>query len=156
MTTVAFLQNQWFHNPDNVRRMLAKRPESRERLIRYALFAGCLTGRRLKAAFGDGIDEITWEEISPEIGGHASSVFPADANHVVAVLDKYQPTLVLTFGKLATDCIARIRAGGYGISHTLSGPHPAARVGDVVGMLRTMAERWRAIAGAMRCGADCE
>jgi hypothetical protein len=48
---VAFLQNQWFKDPDRVRQMLTRaesddiREKLRDRMIHYALFAGCLTGR---------------------------------------------------------------------------------------------------------------
>lgn len=49
MKTVAFLQNMWVR-PHQVA-VVAKdgaASDMRERLIRYALFAGCVTGRRLK------------------------------------------------------------------------------------------------------------
>ncbi len=59
MKIIAFLQNMWVRDPEKVRRSLEReedleiRAEHRLRYIEYALFAGCLTGRRLEALRGD-------------------------------------------------------------------------------------------------------
>jgi hypothetical protein len=50
---LAFLQNQWFHDPDHVRGILERHPQARRRIIHYSLFAGCATGRMLKTALGE-------------------------------------------------------------------------------------------------------
>lgn len=63
MTIVVILQNQWFKDPEGIRAMFAEHPERRERYIEAFLFMGCLTGKRLRSAFGDELcDEIIWEE----------------------------------------------------------------------------------------------
>src|SRR5688572_11378836 len=101
MSVVAIMQNQWFHNPERVRRLMETRPEARERLIAYALFAGCKSGRVLRSVFGDLCDDFVWEEASREIGDRASSVFTADLAHLRAVVEKHQPRIVLAFGRVA-------------------------------------------------------
>lgn len=57
MKIVAFLQNSWFPAKSiaTVKRAYEGRPtpEGRARLTRAYLFFRCLTGRRLKAAFGE-------------------------------------------------------------------------------------------------------
>lgn len=132
MKIVAFLQNQWFKDPEGIKAMFAEHPERRERYIEAFLFMGCLTGRRLKSAFGEELcDRIVWEEISPEIGSHASSKFPPDPEHIEAVIRKHQPDVVVCFGKLASDGLRKtiVRLGPEPISgfRILYGPHPAAR-----------------------------
>jgi hypothetical protein len=122
MTIVAFLQNQWFKNPESIRAMYERNPERREKLNKLFLFAGCLTGKRLRAAFGDLCNEIIWENASREIGGKSSANFKPDPAHIKAVLDKHKPDLILLFGKNAT----------HGVTQHWSGPkiiypHPANR-----------------------------
>lgn len=141
MQTLAFLQNQWVRNPERVERMIQLKGERyRQLFIRYALFAGCLTGRRIKAAFGDDIDAIAWDETSPEIGGKASSRFPADLEHMRRQVEHYQPKLLLAFGVPARDAVKALDCG----LPVVYGPHPASRQADVVLRLREMAEQYRA------------
>jgi len=85
---LAVLQNQWFPDQDRVRAILLKTPESRRRILRYALFAGCRTGKVLKSVFGDRCDDIIWENASPQIGGRAASSFQADTQHHVRCVSK--------------------------------------------------------------------
>jgi hypothetical protein len=125
--------------------MLARNDEVfRSLFIKRALFAGCLTGRRLRAAFGELHEDIHWEEISREIGGHASSVFPADQKHIVEVLANEKPKIILTFGKLAGAAIepaisAALANGDLDWRpHMISGPHPAARGVNTVDDLNRM------------------
>lgn len=142
---VAFLQNQWFKDPERIKSIIAKRialelrgdgdnmtaHEVREEYIAYFLFLGCLTGRRLKAVFGDETRRIVWEEVSREIGGHASSCFPADDAHIREVLDRHKPDIVLAFGKIACDALSRLRPAA---ATLIRGPHPAARSGAMAGL----------------------
>lgn len=146
MKIVAFLQNQWFKDPEGVARMFAENPKRRERYISAFLFMGCLTGRRLQQVFGEELcDQIVWEEISPEIGGHASSKFPADPAHIERVLRKHAPDVVLAFGKLAGDGLLstlsnpRLRELPHGFK-ILYGPHPAARNGAIEGLRKMKSE----------------
>lgn len=105
---LAILQNQWVKNPERVRAAIAasKDPVAyRRRFNAYALFAGCMTGRRLRKEFGDLCDTIVWEEASPEIGGHAASSFPADLDHIRASIADVKPRIVIGFGKIASDAL---------------------------------------------------
>ena len=138
MTTVlAVLQNQWFHDPDRVKAILKRTPQARRKIIAYSLFAGCRTGRVLRETFGkERCRQIVWEEASREIGGHASSTFPADLTHLRAVLDEVRPSIVLGFGKIACDALACL-VDGYDL---VVGPHPTARGVDTLPRLRIMAE----------------
>ncbi|HLL52629.1 MAG TPA: hypothetical protein VK447_03725 [Myxococcaceae bacterium] len=141
---LALMQNQWFRNPERVRDLMEG--PHRRAYIHIYLFAGCLTGRRIEAAFGDLCDRrggdgglITFEEASPQIGGHASSRFPADMAHLRRVVADVRPKLVLAFGRIAGDALPLVWTGP-----SIIGPHPAARGGDVVPRLRAMAHKTRA------------
>lgn len=129
MKIVAFLQNQWFRDPEGVKAMMIEHPEQRERFIKAFLFMGCLTGRRLKSALGEKLcDQIVWEEISPEIGGHASSRFPSDLAHIKSVIEKHRPEIVVAFGALAKDGVRAVCCQTE-VKHpcAMFAPHPAAR-----------------------------
>lgn len=138
MKILAFLQNMWVRDPERVKFTIARDGEEfRRRFMTYALFAGCLTGRRLKAAFGERCEDIVWEEVSREIGGKSSSVFPPDFKHIYQRLDEEQPSVVMAFGKIACDAMP------CAISHrnikVILGPHPAARHQTVTQELAAMA-----------------
>lgn len=145
MKIIAFLQNAWFRDPEGVKAMFAESPERRERYISASLFMGCLTGKRLKAIFGEELcDAIVWEEISPEIGSHASSRFPADPAHIERVLRKHNPDVVLCFGKLASEGLRKTLStlnkellNGFSI---IDGPHPAARQHAIEGLRKVRQE----------------
>lgn len=134
MKILAVMQNQWFRDPEAVRRIMGKRPQWRRQLIARFLFAGCRSGRVLKSVFGERINEIVWEEASPEIGGHASSAFPADPVHLRAVLDDVKPDVVLAFGKIASNALLDLVPA----EKLVVGPHPTARGPDVMPLLRAM------------------
>lgn len=104
---LAFLQNMWVRRPDDLRRAIAKNGEEfRMMFMRYALFAGCKTGRNLKKAFGEElIDRIVFEETTREIAGDPKTIFPADLKHIAACLAHHKPKIVLTFGKIAKDAL---------------------------------------------------
>lgn len=131
---VAFLQNQWFKNPERMEKMYEswkiKLPETyRERWIRTWLFYSCLTGKRLKEAFGEDLcNKIIWDEVSSKIGGDSSSCFNPDPLHIKWVIQKHNPSVVLVFGNVAQ------RGVSYSLDpHEQAGlkflyaPHPAAR-----------------------------
>lgn len=125
MKVLAFLQNQWFHDPDHVREILKRTPQARRRIIHYALFSGCRTGRVLKAGLGEEwCRKIVWEEASPEIGGEASSVFPADPAHILKAIEEVKPTVILALGKIASDAMFSLTPNGMTL---ITGPHPTAR-----------------------------
>jgi hypothetical protein len=147
MKIVAFLQNQWFRDPERIKRIIERTTEReategqkdaqavREYYISSFLFMGCVTGRRLKQCLGEELcDDIVWEEISKEVGGQSSAVFPADLKHMRFVIDRHRPDVVLAFGKAATDALKEIRPA----CDVISGPHPAARFNDILQRLYQM------------------
>ena len=93
MKIVAILQNQWFKNPESAKRIYERHAADRVHCAKFraaALFMGCLTGRRIRQAFGEDMRHvIAYEEASPEIGGTASSAFPADPEHIRRAIDTY-------------------------------------------------------------------
>lgn len=125
MKVVAFLQNMWVRNPAKIQRMFDSDPtgELRLRLIEYALFAGCLTGRRLKKGLGeDWCDAIIWEEASPVIDNDYKRYHPPEEAHITAVLAKHQPDLVLCFTKRGEPTVKKLCK-----CPVIGMPHPAAR-----------------------------
>ncbi len=147
MTILAFMQNQWFNNPDKVRADLARYsadPERqlklRRRMIHYALFAGCKSGRVLTKVFGDLCDDIIWEEASTEIGGHAASSFPADLPHMRKTIQTVEPRIVIGFGRTACDALRVIDAElDIAPMEVFYAPHPAARHATAMEELRIIA-----------------
>lgn len=131
MRIVAFLQNQWFKDPEGVKRMFAEHPDRRERYISAFLFMGCLTGKRLQSVFGEDLcDGIVWEEASREVGGKSRSLFAADRQHMMAVIQKHKPTVILCFGKIAAEGVKSLPDD----TPVIYGPHPAARNGAIKGL----------------------
>lgn len=132
---VAFLQNMWVRDPARVKLHIEKYGEEyRLRFIEYALFAGCLTGRRLEAAFGEELcNQIIWEEASREIGSYAASNFPPDREHIKKVLDEQKPDLVLCFTSQALTIIGELVK-----CPMIVGPHPANRRPDINDLLRNV------------------
>ena len=110
MKIVALLQNMWVL-PRSLQTVAQHPPVSdqRERLIHYALFAGCLTGRRLKAALGEELCEaIVWQEANPTVATDAKKYFPPDREHLRAVLAKHQPDVVVCFTKAGEATIREV------------------------------------------------
>jgi hypothetical protein len=131
MRIVAFLQNQWFKDPEGIKAMCAENPERRERYIAAFLFMGCLTGKRLQQVFGkDLCDAIVWEEASAEVGGHSRSLFAADRQHMMSVINKHKPTVILSFGKIASEGVRSLPIE----IPIIYGPHPAARQNAIEGL----------------------
>ena len=63
----------------------------RERLIRYLLFAGCITGRRLKQALGEDLcQRIIWQEANPTVADNSKDYFPPSMPHLLAVMAKHE------------------------------------------------------------------
>jgi hypothetical protein len=139
MKILAFLQNQWVNEPERVRASIEKYGEKyRRRFIAFALFSGCSTGRRLRSSFGDLCDQIIWEEASPKIGGHSSSFFVPDKNHISQRIDEESPDVILAFGAAACAAVQKT------LSKRLDGPciefiqlpHPVARHTGLMELLK--------------------
>jgi hypothetical protein len=150
---LAFLQNQWFTNPERMAVIYARHGggwDGRAELNGVYLFFRCLTGRRLLAAFGDDArNRIIWENASPKLAGKSDGAFPADIEHMAGAIRHHMPDVVLTFGRIATDGLAAatlahadLRSPGF---RTYSGPHPAARHATVAFELKEMAAYVRAV-----------
>lgn len=144
MKIIGILQNQWFKNPTKIKQMIEDKireghADAREFYIATFLFWGCLTGRRLRATLGEEYcNEIIWEECSKEIGGCASSRFPADIQHIQQVIDKHQPTHVIAFGQLAKDALIQLYDSGKQDYVLFIAPHPAARQSGVIQQLNNL------------------
>lgn len=142
-TVLAFMQNQWVRDPEQLRRILARHDEKfRRRMIARLLFAGCVSGRRLKAAFGDLTSRIVWEEASPVITGRSNECPPADLAHMSDCLTTLRPAIVLAFGAHAQAALSRCH-----VAHAfifLAAPHPAARHPKVTELLAITAADLRA------------
>jgi hypothetical protein len=123
------------NEPERAAAMIARTPQVRPRLIKYALFQSH-TGTRLKQVFGEECMDWEWDNASPQIGGHSASCFPADPEHIKAVLEEHQPDVVLTFGKVASDALRKTCAH----FKLIAGPHPAARQDNVMSRLEKMAD----------------
>jgi hypothetical protein len=144
MKIVAFLQNMWVRNPERVRKMIAEDDtgELRERLIVFALFRGCLTGRRLKNVFGEDLcNEIVWEEASPVIDDNPKRYHVPVPDHIRAVLAKHQPDTVLCFTLAGSKIVGEICASLK--IRFISAPHPAARQPDTIARLKSALEEVR-------------
>ena len=125
--TVAFLQNQWFHNPARARATYKRNPQNREYMVARALFAGCRTGQRLRQAFGDDTENIIWENTTKEIGGVASSKPKPDPTHIASVIEKFDPHVLLLFGRQARDSVLKVSANMPQFHLIIEADHPAAR-----------------------------
>jgi hypothetical protein len=130
---LAFLQNLWLREPERWQDLV--NGERRAAIIRHLLFAyGCLTGRRIKACFGELLEHMIFEEATREIAGDSRTICPPDPKHIKACLEKYNPKVVITFGKVAEEAVRPVRQGWINTSPTapyystfIACPHPAAR-----------------------------
>lgn len=137
MTILVFLQNVWLKNPDKWKDLLDG--DRRTDMIAHLLFAyGCVTGRRIKSCFGDLVDHMIIEEASREIADNPRTICAPDTEHISACLAKHRPTVVLTFGKVASDAVRPLWAG-----NIIECPHPAARQKDTLDRLRSAAYQLR-------------
>jgi hypothetical protein len=137
---LGILQNQWFHHPARVRKLLeGKSDQYRRKFVRYSLFRGCKTGRVLYSVFGDWCDAIVWEETSRNIGDKSSSYFPPDFLHLVKVLEEVKPTVVIAFGLTAKEAMTKLYSERKNFALVLA-PHPAARHPAVLNSLKLAKE----------------
>jgi hypothetical protein len=115
-------------------------------MMEYALFAGCLTGRRLKTAFGPICENIIWEEASPVVADNPRDYHPPDIDHVRSVLVEHKPDVVLCFTRRGEE-VLRVWCHMFGLPEYrfLTAPHPAARGSDTVPELNRMATDLRAL-----------
>jgi hypothetical protein len=135
---VAFLQNLWAHDTERVKALLENRDEQyRRQIIKQLLFAGGLTGRRLRSTFGNLCEVIVWEEASREIAGNSHMICQPEPAHIQTVIDQLKPDVVIAFGRVAGDAVATAWPA------VIRAPHPAARQAGVVEKLRQIAAQLR-------------
>lgn len=127
MKIVAFLQNQWFKQPERMKLILENDFKgNRERFVSTFLFFGCATGRNLRRWLGEELcDLIIWENASCEITGEASGCPPADPEHIKRVLKKHKPTHVIAFGRIAESAVLLLPGKRRYELYTV--PHPTSR-----------------------------
>lgn len=148
MKILAILQNQWFKDPEGARRIYAESNHPRHRLNARFLFRSSKSGRVLKAGFADLCDMIIWEEASPEIGGFSSAKFKPDPKHIAEVIKEHEPTIIITFGRLAQEGEQKARKlleKKELPKLTIFVPHPASRDKTVVSKYKAIAEELRRI-----------
>lgn len=129
------LQNQWVRDPSRVEAILSRHDATfRRRYLGALLFFGSLTGKRLRAAFGERCEHIVWENASPVIGARSDAAPSPDLQHVRLALAEVEPQIVLTFGQRAHWAIGRTDWRG----PVIAGPHPAARMANIGEQLAAM------------------
>lgn len=131
MKIVAFLQNMWVKNSRTVWNVMKHDATSdvREKMIAYALFAGCLTGRRLRDYLGVKLcEEIVWQEASTAVSTDPKLYFPPEPVHIRAVLNKHKPNVVLCFTKAGEGIIRTMLDDGMTFIPCV---HPACRANNV-------------------------
>lgn len=139
---LAFLQNAWGTNATKMQEILNRNPKHREELVRRFLFAGKgVTSQRLQAVFGDLVSTIIWANASPLIGSVSGAKFKPDGVHMVEILKKYRPAMILVFGRVAEEGV-KLPAVMVVLQELESvvvvGPHPATRQNNVWVELRRM------------------
>ncbi|RJP48773.1 MAG: hypothetical protein C4586_08660 [Anaerolineaceae bacterium] len=149
MVILAFLQNMWVREPEKVRAWLDKNPHLWNRAVTGFLFSGCLTGRRIKACFGDLVEKMTFEECTREIAGDSRTICPPNTAHIEACIEKYKPTVVVTFGRIAAEAVRPIWHAWSTLTpeYFIALPHPAARQVDTISKLKSAANKIRRLCG---------
>ena len=139
MKILAFLQNQWFKDPKRVKEIYARNPNRRQLLNARFLLYRSLTGKRIEKTFGKLIDEIIWENASPEIGGRSNTRFKADLDHMYKIIEEEHPDVILAFGMVASQAMIDMKEDHDATKEfkLICGPHPAARY-PVIDELRKM------------------
>lgn len=95
------MQNMWAREPERVKAMFARHPGQRNELIKRLLFAGGLSGQRLRETFGELCDMIIWEEANVKIFGTSNGMMAADIGHIKNAIGIHKPDLIICFGKIA-------------------------------------------------------
>lgn len=128
MKILGLLQNQWVREVSRVKALYARRPHQRRQVTAMLLFAGSLTGRRLRRALGDWCERIEWEEASPVITARPRGIrLNGEPDHVQRAIDEVEPRIVIAFGQLARVTLESTNWVGV----TIAGPHPASRVANI-------------------------
>lgn len=137
MKTLAFMQNQWFRQPQVHRLMMARKKvegieawfNHRASFIRRALFFRCQSGRVLQSMLGEPLCEaIIWDEMSPEIYDNPKAIPEPDICHMGELMLWHEPELVVTFGAPAREAWRELGWLGSNCRPiVINSPHPACR-----------------------------
>ena len=100
MKVVAFLQNAYFKDPNcESAKLYVSDPEFRRKAL-----AQSMTGSRLLSALGkDLFNLIHWDNATDEVGDERRSSLPAKPSHILNVVNRLRPYVILTFGRTAKD-----------------------------------------------------
>jgi len=137
----------WVKNPLKVKKILAKNPEKWNEICKDLLFMGCITGKRIKAAFGDLTDNMIFDETTKEIADNPKVVLKADLSHISDTIKRINPDIIITFGKHAENALMSMYKSGVIYYHStpvpkhiFNAPHPAARQPETIVKLKVIAK----------------
>lgn len=148
MRVVVYLQNMWVKEPAKIQASLDRHKDNPmfwNKMCKLLLFAGCITGRRIKNAFGDLVNDMIFDETTKEIAGDSKKIFKPDYFHIESSLNRLKPDVVICFGAIATKAVTNVieNGGCEFVPAIISAPHPAARQPDTMDKLKTAAKQLR-------------
>jgi hypothetical protein len=93
------------------------------------LFQGCITGRRITQVFGQSlIDKMIFDECTKEIADNPRTICKPDYTHICGTLLKFNPSVVITFGKIAEEAVKVVcQASEFHKIKLIHCVHPACR-----------------------------
>lgn len=148
---LAFLQNAYTRDEETARQLEAMFADPNlvgrmQYMRKQGLFEGQnYTGLLIKRIFGEQVcDAIWWENASPRWGWLSKHKFPADLDHIRKLVEEHRPSVVLTFGKPASEALTDLKQqldSPLKFTTLISGPHPAARDPKKYELLRRMNAR---------------
>lgn len=149
MVILAFLQNMWVKNPESSKKTLKRNPKIWNRMVKSYLFTGCVTGSRIKKAFGEDLAfEIIYDECTKELADNPKTICKPDPKHILDTITAIQPDIIIMFGQIAQNAVGKVIAETHCITkhtelHSFKAPHPAARQPDTLSKLMDIAEKVR-------------
>src|SRR6266576_235622 len=103
MKLLAFMQNPWFPEGTALRMIMDYRDN--QDFHRRMLMA-TMSGSRLQSAFKELFIRIIWDNVQWRPDWMLNGVITPDYLHVQKSLNTHQPTIVITFGNVAYDCLS--------------------------------------------------
>lgn len=124
---VAFMQNPWFKPGTSIRHI---KLYSESQYFHRAVLANSMSGKRLLQAFGEELyNQIWWDNANPVAATIATGKFEANYDHMIKVLIRQNPRLVIGFGQEANMAITQLLVTEKfpGEIESLACHHPNAR-----------------------------
>jgi len=124
-------------------------PDTWNQWCKILLFQGCITGKRIKAVFGDLVDDMIFDQSTKEILNNPREVPKADLKHMRNTILRIRPDTIITFGNHTTKALHKIITSPDMWYHIripkiiFNAPHPAARQPDTIAKLKSVAEKLR-------------